>query len=58
MGHVTLGALDQVRDEVVAALELHVDLGKGVLVLVPADDEAIVDCNQPEDEQHDDRADA
>ena len=31
----SLDGLDQVRDEVVTALELHVDLGKGILELVP-----------------------
>src|SRR4051812_7399805 len=41
VGGVALDGLDQVRDEVVAPLELHVDLRPGVLHLVPQLDEAV-----------------
>ena len=47
----TLDGLDQVGDQVVAPLELDVDLGVGVLVLIPADDQAVVHGDQPEEEQ-------
>ncbi len=39
---VALGGFDKIRDEVVAALQLHVDLGEGVLEAVLEGDEAIV----------------
>ena len=39
---VALDRLDQVGDEVVAALELHVDLRPGVVDLVPEPDQAVV----------------
>ena len=48
---VGLRGLDQVGDEVEAPLQLHVDLGKGVLVGVAGGDEAVVDRHTPE---HDD----
>jgi hypothetical protein len=48
VGHVALGGLDEVRDEVVAALELDVHLGEGVLAGVPQADERVVDADAPE----------
>jgi hypothetical protein len=38
---VRLRGLDEVRDEVVPALQLHVDLREGVAVGVPSGDEAV-----------------
>src|SRR3974390_431027 len=49
MRRIALHRLDQVRDQVVALLELHVDVGKGLV-------DALAECNQPvirtEGEQH------
>ncbi len=39
---VALGGFDEIRDEVVAALQLDVDLGEGVLEAVLEGDETIV----------------
>src|SRR5574342_246033 len=50
--HVTLGGLDQVGDEVVAPLQLDVDLAEGVLVAVAAGDEAVVDGDGGDRRQH------
>src|SRR3546814_7049888 len=47
---VALGGLDQVRDQVEAPLQLHVDLGEGVLVRVARGDQAVVDADRPERE--------
>jgi len=44
---VTLGDLDQIGDQIVAAFELHVDLGEGVLEPVAELDEAVVDSGDP-----------
>jgi hypothetical protein len=38
---VALGGLDEIGDEVVAALELHIDLGEGVLEAVAEADERL-----------------
>ena len=48
VGHVALGGLDEVRDQVVAALELHVDLGEGVLAGITQRDEPVVDADAPD----------
>ena len=48
MFHVTLGGLDEIGDEVVAALELDVDLGEGVFEAIAKGDEAVVDAGDPE----------
>ena len=52
MGHVTLGGFDEVRDEVVTALQLHVHLGEGVLEAVPQPDEGVVDADQEEADEN------
>ena len=52
MGHVAFGGLDEIRDQVVAALELHVHLGKGVLTGVTQRDEAVVDAYAPDGGDH------
>ena len=54
MLHVALDGLDQVGDQVVPPLQLHVDLGEGVLVPVPGDDQPVVDAHDPERERHPD----
>jgi hypothetical protein len=46
--HVALGGLNEIRDEVVAALELDVDLGEGVFEAVAKGDQAVVDAGDPE----------
>ena len=50
---IALGGLDQVRNQVVPAFELHIDLGEGVLEAVPQGDEPVVDADHDEG-QHDD----
>ena len=58
VGHVVLDGLDQVGDEVVAALELHVDLAPGVVHLVAALHQAVVHARQNgHDHDHDDDED-
>jgi hypothetical protein len=42
VGHIALDRLHEVGDEVVPPLELHVDLGPGILVAVAECDEAVV----------------
>jgi hypothetical protein len=39
---VSLDGLDQIRDQVIAPRELHVDLGESVLVTVSRADQAVV----------------
>src|SRR5262249_53196519 len=46
--------LDQVRNQVVAALELHVDLREGVLEAVAQRHQAVVDGDRPDREGDDD----
>jgi hypothetical protein len=53
MFHVPLGNLDKVGDEVIAALQLDVDLGKRVLEAVAEGDERVVDARDPKAEDHD-----
>ena len=50
---IALGGFDQIRDEVIAAFELHIDLGEGVLETVPQGDEPVVDADD-EESQHGD----
>src|ERR1043165_3491691 len=52
--NVALRRLDQVRNQVVAALELHVDLREGVLEAVPERDQPVVDRDRPYGERDDD----
>src|SRR4029077_9752335 len=51
---VALDRLDQVRDQVVAAPELDVDLRERVLEAVAQHDQAIVDRDRPDDDHDDD----
>ena len=53
MGRVALDRLDQVGDQVGAALELHVDVRPAPLGLVTEPDEMVEDENRPEREQND-----
>jgi hypothetical protein len=46
--HVALGHFDQVRDLVVPARELHVDLRDGVLERIAGGDEPVVDADRPQ----------
>src|SRR5690606_35603390 len=59
--HVALRGLDQVRDQVVAAGQLDIDLGERVLVRVAASDEAVVEADRiqrgaNQDDQENERA--
>jgi hypothetical protein len=47
MGHVTLGGFDQVRDEVITALQLNVHLSERVPEAVPQPDERVIDTHAP-----------
>src|SRR5665811_2149288 len=47
--HIRLGGLHQVGDQVVAALQLHVDLRKCVLEAVSERNQAVVDRDRPEE---------
>src|SRR5262245_45310100 len=47
VAHVALDGFDQVRNQLVAAFELHVDLGEGVLEAVPGDHQPVVDVHEP-----------
>jgi hypothetical protein len=49
-----LTAFDQVRNQLVAALELYVDLGEGVLEAVRGDYQPVVDAHEPDREQQPD----
>lgn len=53
--HVAFGDLDEIRNEVVAALELDVDLREGVLEAVTEFDEFVVDAGDPEAEDEKER---
>ena len=54
MGGVALDGLDQVGDQVEAALELHVDLGPGGVDAVAQRHQAVVGDHEEADEQHQD----
>ena len=54
---VALDRLDQVRDQVVAALELDVDLRPGFLGAISERDEAVVGEDEPKDDEDDDSKD-
>jgi hypothetical protein len=51
---VALGGLDQVGNQVVAALQLHVDLREGVLEAIAHRHQAVVDRDRPEHDHNDD----
>ena len=55
--HVALGGLDEIGDEIVAALELDVDLGEGVFETVTETDEGVVDAGDPESGDEEDGED-
>jgi hypothetical protein len=57
VGGVTLHRLHQVGDEVIAALELHIDLRPGGVDLVALADQPVVGAQRPRDEQHEDETD-
>ena len=48
MFEVTLGGLDQIGNQVIAPLELHVNLREGVFEPVAQPDEFVVDANDDE----------
>ena len=54
MRHVGLGGFDQVGDQIVAALELDVDLREGVLEAIAQVHQVVVERDQPENDRDDD----
>ena len=54
---VALDRLDQIRDQVVATLGLHLDLATGIVNPVAFRNKAVVDGKRPQDEQDDDPED-
>ncbi len=56
MPHVGLGRFHKVRDQIMAALELHVDLRERIFVHVPQLHQAVVD-GHGEKAEYDDDAD-
>ena len=55
MGGISLYRLDQVRDQVVAAPQLHIDLGPCLVDAVTAPNEAVVGDGDEEGHEHHDR---
>jgi hypothetical protein len=55
MGRVALHGLDEVRDEVVPLLQLHVDVGEGLRDPLPERDEPVIGHDAVEDDRNDDR---
>src|SRR3990170_4471326 len=55
--HVALDGIHEVGDEVPAALELHLDLGEGLIDAQPALHEAVVDADDRDDDHGDDDED-
>jgi len=51
---ITLDDLDQVRHEVVALLELNVDVGEGLTAALAQSDEPVVGHDRPNTCRHDD----
>ena len=51
MGEEPLGGFDQVWNQVMAPLQLHVDLGECVPKTVPKVDQAVVDAREPGDQR-------
>src|SRR4029079_17513536 len=51
---VAFHCLDQVWNKVVALLELHVDVGKGLVGPLPHGDETVVDGDRPDDDHGND----
>src|SRR5580692_9832405 len=54
MRGVALHGLDQIRNQIVALLELHVDVGKGLVDALAERDQAIIGAEGKEDENDDD----
>ncbi len=54
VAHVAFDGFDEVGDEVVAALELDINLRPGVIHVIAEVDEAVVDGDEPEDEDGED----
>ena len=57
MREIGLGGFHQVRDQVMAALELHIDLGESISIEVTRTDEAVVLRHDEQPQQQDDRDD-
>ncbi len=57
MRHVTLDRLDQVGNEIVSPLQLHLDLREGILVAVAVGDELVVDAHDHRADHNDDGED-
>ena len=55
MLEVALGGFDEIGDKIVAALELDVDLGEGVFEAVAQGDEAVVNGDGPQAEDHEEK---
>jgi len=53
MGGIALHGFDQVGNEVMALLHLHVDVGKGLVDPLPHRDQAVVDRDRPQDDDDD-----
>src|SRR5579863_8289066 len=54
MGGVALYGLDQVRDQVVTLLELHVDVGKGLADALAERDQAVIGAKRKQNEDDND----
>ena len=54
---IAFHGLDQVGNEVVALLELHVDVGERLIDPLPHGDEAVVDHDDPQHENDNDTED-
>ena len=54
---VALHGLDQIGNEVVALLQLHVDIGEGLVGVLPQRDEAVVDADHQHRQNDDDDED-
>jgi hypothetical protein len=52
VGRIALHGLDQIGDQVVALLELHVDVGEGLAATLPQRHQAVVGHDQPQADQH------
>jgi hypothetical protein len=62
MGGVALHGLDQVGDQILALLQLDIDVGEGVVGALPQGDEAVVSTDHHHhqdggDDQNDDEGD-
>src|SRR6478672_650513 len=53
LGSISLDRLDKVRDQVVAQLKLHVDVGEGLSDPLPHGHELVVDHDDPQHEDDD-----